>query len=75
MFIEAISNFACKDKLVKFVSIITGLVIFFLNTNSQKSIVVNALMDEFGKGLAWGCTVIFGISIGTISKQKRRIRL
>lgn len=66
LFIDAVSNFACKDKLVKFVSTITGVVILFLNTNSQESITVNALIDEFGKGLAWGCTVILGISIGEI---------
>lgn len=70
LFIDAVSNFACKDKLVKSVSIITGLVILFLNTNSQESIAVNALIDKFSEGLVWGCAMIFGISIGEIVYKK-----
>ena len=70
LFIDAVVNFSCKDKMVKFVSIITGAIILFLNTNSQGSIAVNALIDEFGKGLAGGCTVILGISIGEIMYKK-----
>ena len=67
---ETLSSFECKDNLVKTVSIMTGLIIFYLNMNSSGSIAINAAIDEFKKGLFWGCILILGVSIGKITYKK-----